>query len=131
MIGLPTSYLESILHNYQSKPGMPKITDDYIIELNNGELVTIKDLCDFWIEGHKKLDTATKIISDAKEIMRKSERKSKEEKKLQTEQKVEGLQAQEECRPEGTGPCNKEEVVQGSESTSQKPKRGRVRKPRE
>lgn len=89
MMGLPTSYLESILHNYQSKPGIPKIHDDYIIELNNGELVTIKDLCDFWIEGHKKLFDATKIINDAKELMKKSERSTEEEGKVSSEQKVE------------------------------------------
>lgn len=127
-MGLPTSYLESILHNYQSKPGSPRIHDDYIIELENGELITIKDLCDFWIEGHKKLFDATKKVNNAQEIMQKHERKSKEEKKLQTEQKMEGLQTQEECKPERSGPDNKEETMQGSQSASQKPKRRRVRK---
>lgn len=74
-MGLPISYLENVLHNYQSKPGLPKIHDDCIIELNNGEIVTIKDLCDFWIEGHKKLDNATKAIESAKTIIEKSKGK--------------------------------------------------------
>lgn len=59
------------------------------IELNNGELVTIKDLCDFWIEGHKKLFDATKIVKIAKELVKKNERSTEEEGKVSSEQKVE------------------------------------------
>lgn len=88
-MGLPITLLENILHNETVKPGMPKIHDDYIIELNNSELVTIKDLCDFWIEGHKKLFDATKIIDDTKELTKKSERSTEEEDKVSSEQKVE------------------------------------------
>lgn len=75
-MGLPITLLENILHNETVKPGMPKIHDDYIIELNNSELVTIKDLCDFWIEGHKGAN-------------KKSERSTEEEDKVSSEQKVE------------------------------------------
>lgn len=97
------------------------------VQLSNGELVTIKDLCDFWIEGHKKILETTKIINDAKELIQ-SERIAEKEKELQAEQKVEGIQAQEECRAEGDRSHNKKETVQGCKSASQKPQRRRVRK---
>ena len=93
----------------------------YIIEQENGDLPTLKELCDFWVEGHKKID-------NAKEIIRDIERITKEEKKLPTEQKMEGFQTQEECSAERIGPDNSKEIVQGSKSSSQKSKRGRVRK---
>lgn len=54
-MGLPISILENILHNKAVKPGMPAIIDDYNIELKTGEIVTIKELIDFWIEGHKAI----------------------------------------------------------------------------
>ena len=95
--------------------------NSYIIELSNGELVTIKELCDFWIEGHKKIDKTKEIIEDIERI-------TKKEKELSTEQKMEGLQTQEECSTEGTRPNNSKETVQGCKSSSQKSKRGRVRK---
>ena len=131
MMGLPITVLENILHNGIVKPAnpvnptMPSTATDSI-ELKTGEIVTVEDLCDFWIEGHKKILETTKIINDAKELM--SERIAEKEKELQAEQKVEGIQAQEECSAEGNRSHNKKETVQGSESTSQKPKRGRVRK---
>ena len=49
---MPISYLENVLHNTASKPDIPAIIDDYNIELKTGETVTIKELIDFWIEGH-------------------------------------------------------------------------------
>lgn len=132
---LPITMLESILHNTASKPGMPAIIDDYIIQIGD-ELVTIKELIDFWKVGHEKLKKATTVLDEAIAITEKhlggnSERSTEEEKKLQTEQKVEGLSSSEECGAEGNRSDNKKEVVQGSESASQKSKRRRVRKPRE
>lgn len=132
MMGLPITVLENILHNGIVKPAnpvnptMPSTSTDSI-ELKTGEIVTVEDLCDFWIEGHKKILETTKIINDAKELMQ-SERKSKEEKELQAEQKVEGIQTQEECGTKGNRSHNKKETVQGCESSPQKPKRRRVRK---
>lgn len=95
--------------------------NSYIIELSNGELVTIKELCDFWIEGHEKINKAKEIIKDVERI-------TKKEKELPTEQKMEGFQTQEECSAEGSRPDNSKETVQRVKSTSQKSKRGRVRK---
>ena len=95
--------------------------NSYIIELSNGELVTIKELCDFWIEGHEKINKAKEIIKDVERI-------TKKEKELSTEQKMEGFQTQEECSAEGFRPNNSKETVQGCKSSSQKSKRGRVRK---
>ena len=96
----------------------------YSIELPNGEVVTIGDLTNFWIEGHKKIKKALEIIKESKEV----ERESKEKAKLQSKQEVERLQTQDECETKGIGPDNTKEIVQGSESASQKPKRRRVRK---
>lgn len=103
-MGLPISILENVLHNCQSKP---KIDDNYIIELNNGELVTIKDLCGFWIEGHKKIFDATKIIEDAKEVMKKGERSTEEEIKVSSEQKVEAVCTSSISKPKRTRRNNK------------------------
>lgn len=134
-MGLPISILENILHNTTSKPGMPAIIDDYIIQIGD-ELVTIKELIDFWKVGHEKLKRATASMNEAIAITEKylggtSERSTEKEKKLSSEQKVEGLSPSKECGTEGNRPDNKKEAVQGSESTSQKPKRRGVRKPRE
>lgn len=133
-MSLPLSYLENVLHNTVSKPGMPAIIDDYIIQIGD-ELVTIKELITFWKVGHDKLKKATASMNEAIAITEKylggaSERSTEKEKKLSSEQKVEGLSPSKECGAEDR-PYNKKEVVQGSESSSQKPKRRGVRKPRE
>lgn len=65
-MSLPISFLESVLHNTTSKPGMPAIIDDYNIELKTGEIVTIKELIDFWIEGHKAAEEVSKIVEENK-----------------------------------------------------------------
>ena len=62
-MSLPISFLESVLHNTTSKPDMPAIIDDYNIE---GETVTIKELIDFWIEGHKAAEEVSKIVEENK-----------------------------------------------------------------
>lgn len=131
-MGLPITVLENILHNETVKPA---ITDGYIIQIGD-ELVTIDELITFWKVGHDRLKNATASINEAITITEKylggaSERSSEKEKKLSTEQKVEGLQTPKECGTEGDRPYNKKEIVQGSESSSQKPKRRGVRKPRE
>ena len=86
-ISMPISYLENVLHNTASKP---EIIDDYNIE---GENVTIKELIDFWIEGHKAAEEVSKIVEENK-------RKSSEV-GLQKDKGVERLQ-RENNRGEGT-----------------------------
>lgn len=120
MSSLPLSVLENVLH-----PKQINFDENYIIELNNGELVTLGDLTNFWIEGHQKIKKALEIIKESKE---KVECKSKEKAKLQSEQEMERLQASDECETARVGPDNTKEVMQGSKPTSQEPKRRRVRK---
>lgn len=59
-ISMPISYLENVLHNTASKPA---IVDNYNIE---GETVTIKELIDFWIEGHRAAEEVAKIVEENK-----------------------------------------------------------------
>ncbi len=117
---LPLSVLENVLH-----PKQINFDENYIIELNNGELVTLGDLTNFWIEGHQKIKKALDIIKETKE---KVECEPKEKAKLQSKQEVERLQTQDECETKGIGPDNTKEAVQGSKPTSQEPKRRRIRK---
>ena len=120
MSSLPLSVLENVLH-----PKQINFDENYIIELNNGELVTLGDLTNFWIEGHQKIKKALDIIKETKE---KVECEPKEKAKLQSKQEVERLQASDECETERTGPDNTKEIVQGSKPTSQESKRRRIRK---
>lgn len=120
MSSLPLSVLENVLH-----PKQINFDENYIIELNNGELVTLGDLTNFWIEGHQKIKKALDIIKESKE---KVECEPKEKTKLQSEQEVERLQTQDECETTRAGPNNTKEIVQGSKPTSQEPKRRRIRK---
>lgn len=121
MNSLPLSVLENVLH-----PKQINFDESYLIELpNNGELVTLGDLTNFWIEGHQKIKKALEIIKESKE---KVECKSKEKAKLQSEQEMERLQASDECETARVGSDNTKEVMQGSKPTSQEPKRRRVRK---
>ena len=120
MSSLPLSVLENVLH-----PKQINFDENYIIELNNGELVTLGDLTNFWIEGHQKIKKALDIIKETKE---KVECEPKEKAKLQSKQEVERLQASDECETERTGPDNTKEIVQGSKPASQEPKRRRIRK---
>ena len=90
---LPISYLENVLHNTVSKPGIPAIIDDYIIQIGD-ELVTIKELIDFWKVGHEKLKSASTVLDEVIAITEKhfggdSERSTEEEDKVSSEQKVE------------------------------------------
>lgn len=62
MSSLPLSVLENVLH-----PKQINFDENYIIELNNGELVTLGDLTNFWIEGHQKIKKALDIIKESKE----------------------------------------------------------------
>ena len=78
-MGLPITVLENILHNTASKPGMPEIIDDYIVQIDD-ELVTIKELIDFWKVGHKKIQSVLEITK--KYTGGNSERKSEEEIKV-------------------------------------------------
>ena len=82
-MGLPITVLENILHNETVKPGMPAIIDDYNIQLKTGEIVTIKDLIDFWIEGHaimkeieKECNTTGTNTSTQNQTIGKKPRKS-------------------------------------------------------
>lgn len=61
-MSLPLSVLENVLH-----PKQINFDENYIIELNNGELVTLGDLTNFWIEGHQKIKKALDIIKESKE----------------------------------------------------------------
>lgn len=119
-MNMPLSVLENVLH-----PKQINFDENYIIELDNGELVTLGDLANFWIEGHRKIKSALDIIKETKE---KVERKPEKENKVSSKQEMERLQASNECETKGTGPDNTKEVVQGSKPTSQEPKRRRIRK---
>lgn len=119
-MSMPLSVLVNVLH-----PKQINFDENYLIELDNGELVTLGDLTNFWIEGHQKIKNALEIIKESRE---KVECKSKEKTKLQSKQEVERLQASDECETKGVGPDNTKEVVQGSKPTSQEPKRRRIRK---
>ena len=119
MSSLPLSLLENVLH-----PKQINFDENYIIELNNGELVTLGDLTNFWIEGHQKIKKALEIIKESKKV----ECEPKEKAKLQSKQEVERLQTPDECETKGIGPNNTKEAVQGSKPTSQESKRRRIRK---
>ncbi|MBQ1394335.1 MAG: hypothetical protein IIY81_12585 [Lachnospiraceae bacterium] len=60
-MSLPLSVLENVLH-----PKQISFDENYLIELNNGELVTLGDLTNFWIEGHQKIKKALDIIKESK-----------------------------------------------------------------
>lgn len=47
------------------------------IELPNGEVVTLDDLTNFWIEGHRRIEKALEIIKESKEVEQESEKESK------------------------------------------------------
>lgn len=115
-MSLPISFLESVLHSTTNKPGMPAIIDDYNIELKTGEIVTIKDLIDFWIEGHKAAEEVSKIVEENK-------RKSSEV-GLQEDKGMERV-PQENNRGEGT---ELSELREENKDTSASPRRQQRRK---
>ena len=117
---MPLSVLENVLH-----PKQITFDETYLVELNNGEIVTLGDLANFWVEGHRKIQNALDII---KETRKKVEREPKEKTELSPEQEMEGVPSSDECKSKGTGPDYSEETVQGSKPASQEPKRRRVRK---
>ena len=119
-MSLPLSMLQGLLHQKQN------FDENYLIELNNGELVTLDALMTFWIEGHRKIQNALDIIQETR---KKSEREPKEKTKLSPEQEMERISSSDECKAKGSGPDNTEETVQGCESTPQESKRRRIRKP--
>lgn len=80
MSSLPLSVLENVLHQKQN------FDENYLIELNNGELVTLGELMTFWVEGHRKIQNALDII---KESRKKVEREPEKENKISSEQEVE------------------------------------------
>lgn len=80
-MSLPLSLLENILH-----PKQISFDENYLIELNNGELVTLGDLTNFWIEGHQKIKNALDIIKESKE---KVEREPEKENKVSSKQEME------------------------------------------
>lgn len=129
-MGLPISILENILHNTTSKPGMPAIIDDYIIQIGD-ELVTIKELIDFWKVGHEKLKRATASMNEAIAITEKylggnvakeNKRKSEEE-RVQEDKGVEELQ-KETNRGKGTDLS----VLWEEDKDTSVPPRGRKRR---
>jgi len=69
-MSLPISYLENVLHN----ASMPTIGDNYIIQIGD-EFVTIKELIDFWVKGHKKILETAKIINDANKLIKENKEK--------------------------------------------------------
>ena len=120
MNSLPLSVLQGMLH-----PQQATFDENYVVELDSGELVTLGDLTNFWIEGHQKIKKALDIIKESKE---KVEREPKEKTKLSPEQEMERISSSDECKAKGSGPDNTEETVQGCESTPQESKRRRIRK---
>ena len=108
-ISMPISYLENVLHNTTSKPEIPA----YNIE---GEIVTIKELIDFWIEGHRAAEEVSKIVEENKRESR--------EVRLQKDKGMERV-PQENNRGEGTElPKLREE----DKDTSTSPRRQQRRK---
>lgn len=107
-MSLPITMLESMLHNTASKPGFPFVTDDYLIEVNPGNLVKLIDLVTFWNVNHVTIEVEDK----------KDDRSTKEEKKLQTEQKVEGVQTQAKRKTKRSGSNNKKEADKNGELSS-------------
>lgn len=120
-MGLPISILENILHNETVKPGMPAIIDDYNIELKTGEIVTIKELIDFWIEGHKAAEEVSKIVEENK-------RKSSEV-GLQKDKGMERLQ-KENDRGEGTELPKLREENKDSSTSPRRQQRRKLSKPK-
>lgn len=109
-MNMPLSVLENVLH-----PKQIAFDENYLIELNNGELVTLGDLTNFWIEGHQKIKSALAII---KETKNKVEREPAKENKISSKQEVEVV-----CSPTVNTPKrarqnnkNKIEKVQRSSS---------------
>lgn len=80
-MNMPLSVLENVLH-----PKQINFDENCIIELDNGELVTLGDLANFWIEGHRKIKSALDIIKETKE---KVERKPEKENKVSSKQEME------------------------------------------
>lgn len=102
-MSLPISYLEGVLHP--------------VSEYHNpSDLDEIEKL-------RKQLEKTAKTLKDLVD-----ERDTEKKEKLQAKQEMERIPSSEECRTEGDRSNNSEEIVQGSESSSQKLKRRRVRK---
>ena len=74
-MNLPLSVLENVLHPKQ------KFDENYLIELNNGELVTLGDLMNFWIEGHKKIKSALDIIKETRKKVEREPKRSRDSSK--------------------------------------------------
>jgi len=88
-------------------------------KLPNGELVTIKELCDFWIEGHEKINKAKEIIEDiekdTKEIRCKQQ--PADEKEVEGKPGMEGSEANNK-RKTKRGPNNKKTSNKKLQSSS-------------
>ena len=70
---------------------------DYTVKVGD-DIVTLKQLLDFWIEGHRLIEDLTDEViktEDKNGVKEKSNKGSKGQKKLQTEQHVEELQKKE------------------------------------
>ena len=94
--------------------------NSYIIELSNGELITIKELCDFWIEGHKKIDKTKEIIEDIEKITKKEIRckqQPADEKEVEGKPGMEGFEANNK-RKTKRGPDNKKTSNKKLQSSS-------------
>lgn len=70
-----------------------KFDESYLVELNNGETITLGDLTNFWIKGHQRIQSALDIIKREKENHEKesktSQLKSADEEKAESKQRVE------------------------------------------
>lgn len=70
-----------------------RLDETYLVELNNGEIVTLGQLMKFWVEGHNRIQSALDIIKREKEEYEKenktSQLKPANEKKAESKQRVE------------------------------------------
>lgn len=95
----------------------------YVIELSNGELITIKELCDFWIEGHEKINKAKEIIKNVEKITKETccKQQSADEKEVESKSRVEGTET-ENKRKTKRGPNNKKALDKKLQSSSSESK---------
>lgn len=120
-MSLPISYLQSILHNDKSELDDYRFfpeqlrTSKYLIELSNGEIVTINQLTKFYeaySKGYRFIpeERANEISNDLDNLIKenkKVERKPKEESKVSSKQEVETVCAPTEHKPKRKGRNNK------------------------
>ena len=91
MNSLPLSMLQGLLH-----PKQINFDETYLVELPNKEVVTLGQLMEFWVDGHRRIKNALDIIKENRKV---DERKTEEKSKVSSEQEVETI-----CSPTVSAP---------------------------